>query len=85
MIALYKYAMGLPFYRQAILFAGLGTPIAMATQYELVAGAAEKLRPVHNELMAQDKHSCDRGQDPEFHQPAHCSERSSHGTPTATS
>lgn len=51
MIALNKYAMGLPFYRQAILFGGLGTPIAVATQYELVASAAEKLRPVHNELI----------------------------------
>lgn len=46
-----KYGMGLPFYRQAALYACLGTPIAVATQYELVADAAEQIRPVHEELV----------------------------------
>lgn len=46
-----KYGMGLPFYRQAALYACLGTPIAVATQYELVADAAEQIRPVHDERL----------------------------------
>lgn len=49
-IALSKYGMGLPFYRQAAMYGCLGTPIAVATQYELVAEAAEKMRPAHDEL-----------------------------------
>jgi YD repeat-containing protein len=50
-IALSKYGMGLPFYRQAALYGCLGTPIAVATQYELVAEAAERIRPAYNELV----------------------------------
>lgn len=51
LIALSKYGMGLPFYRQAALFACLGTPIAVATQYELVAEAAERIRPAYEQFV----------------------------------
>ncbi len=58
MIALSKYGMGLPFYRQALFLHLLGTPIAAATQYEVVAGGAKKIEPAYDhivELAAQGK------------------------------
>lgn len=51
MIALSKYGMGLPFYRQAAFLHVLGTPIAAATQYEVVAAGAKKIEPAYDHLV----------------------------------
>ena len=57
-IALSKYGMGLPFYRQAAFLGALGTVIAASTQYEVVAAAVRKIEPAYNhmvEVAAQGK------------------------------
>lgn len=50
-IALAKYGTGIPFYRHAAFLGTLGVPIAVSTQYELVASAAKLLGPVHKEMV----------------------------------
>jgi transposase len=50
-IALFKYGAGVPFYRQAGLLGCLGVPIAVATQYEVVAAAIPEIRPAYTELV----------------------------------
>jgi len=53
MIALLKYATGVPFKRLERLEGQLGIPLPAATQWELVAAAAKLLRPVLEELIRQ--------------------------------
>lgn len=53
MIALLKYACGLPFHRLEKLQRNLGIPLPAATQWELVAAAATGLRVVFHELIRQ--------------------------------
>jgi transposase len=53
MIALLKYGCGLPFNRIEKLQKHLGIPMPAATQWELVAAAADPLRPVLDELIRQ--------------------------------
>jgi transposase len=53
MIALLKYACGLPFHRIEKLQKNLGIPLPAATQWELVAAAAVLLRAVFHELIRQ--------------------------------
>jgi transposase len=53
MIALLKYACGLPFHRIEKLHKHLGIPLPAATQWELVAAAAAVLRVVLTELIRQ--------------------------------
>ncbi len=50
-IALTRYATGIPFFRHAAFLGCLGVPIAASTQYELVAKAAHLLEPVRQELI----------------------------------
>ena len=57
-IALNRYGVGLPFYRQAKMLEVMGTPISSSTQYMLVSEALGKLRPAYDyleELAAQGK------------------------------
>ncbi|MGH9608807.1 MAG: IS66 family transposase [Bryobacteraceae bacterium] len=53
MIALLKYGTGVPFKRLERLEGQLGMPLAAATQWELVAAAAQLLRAVWEELIRQ--------------------------------
>ena len=53
MVGLLKYGAGLPFNRIEKLQAGMGIPLPAATQWELVKDGAEKLAPVHEELIRQ--------------------------------
>lgn len=53
MIALLKYGTGVPFKRLEKLESQLAMPLPTATQWELVAAAAEGLRPVLEELIRQ--------------------------------
>ena len=53
MIGLLKYGSGVPFYRLAGLEASLGIPLPASTQWEIVAEAAELIRPVFEELICQ--------------------------------
>ena len=53
MIAQLKYGSGVPFYRIGNLEKRLGVPLPVATQWEIVAEAAELLRPVLEELIRQ--------------------------------
>ena len=53
MIALLKYGTGLPFNRMARLQGNLGIPLPAATQWEIVAEAAQEVAPVHEELVRQ--------------------------------
>lgn len=50
-IALGKYGMGLPYYRQAQLLEMMGVPLATSTQWDIVKGAATKLQPVFEYLL----------------------------------
>ncbi len=50
-IALNKYGLGLPFYRQARQLMVQGVPIAASTQYKVVAEALEKMMPVYEHLL----------------------------------
>ena len=49
-IAIHRYGVGLPFYRQAKYLTALGVPIAASTQYEVVAKALLKLQPMYDHL-----------------------------------
>ena len=53
MIALLKYGTGVPFQRLERLQEQLGMPLPAATQWELMAAAAELIRPVLEELIRQ--------------------------------
>lgn len=53
MIGLLKYGLGLPFNRLERLEAGLGIPLAAATQWEIVRDAAKSMRPAYDELVRQ--------------------------------
>jgi len=53
MIALLKYATGVPFKRLERLEGQLGIPLPATTQWELLAAAAKLLRPVLDELIRQ--------------------------------
>jgi hypothetical protein len=67
MVALLKYGTGLPFNRIETLQAGMGIPLAAATQWDLVRGGAKNAAPAHEELLNQaDKpreahHQCHDG------------------------
>jgi transposase len=50
-IAYGKYGLGTPFYRQALHFATMGTPISVAVQWAVVAEGAEKLEPAHDHMV----------------------------------
>ena len=53
MIALLKYGTGVPFKRLERLQEQLGMPLAATTQWDLVAAAAQLMRPVLEELIRQ--------------------------------
>jgi hypothetical protein len=53
MVGVLKYGTGLPFTRLETLQRSLGIPMPAATQWELVARAADLLEPVHEELIRQ--------------------------------
>jgi transposase len=53
MIALLKYGTGVPFQRLERLEDELGIPLPAATQWDLMAAAAKRLRPVLEELIRQ--------------------------------
>lgn len=53
MIAQLKYGSGIPFYRLEGLEDQLGIPLPAATQWEIVAEAAEAIKPAHEELIRQ--------------------------------
>ena len=53
MIALLKYGSGMPFHRLERLQANLGIPLPAGTQWEIVHEAAQKVEPVHQELVRQ--------------------------------
>jgi transposase len=50
-IAMNRYGVGLPFYRQAKQLDIMGTPISPSTQYMLVSGALPKIGPVYDHLL----------------------------------
>ncbi len=50
-LALYKYASGMPFYRQARLQALCGVPVAESVQYQRCAVVAGCVRPIYEELV----------------------------------
>jgi len=53
MIALLKYGTGVPFHRLERLQKQLGMPLAATTQWDLMASAAERIRPGLEELIRQ--------------------------------
>jgi len=53
MIAQLKYGSGMPFYRLEKLQGSLGIPLPAATQWEIVAEAAETIQPALDELIRQ--------------------------------
>jgi transposase len=53
MIALLKYGSGVPFNRLEELQKGLGVPIPASTQWDTVEKTADRIYPVHNELIRQ--------------------------------
>ncbi|HEY7617763.1 MAG TPA: transposase [Terriglobales bacterium] len=55
-IALLKYGTGFPFKRLERLENLLGIPLAAATQWEVVAATASRLKPVWEELIGQAAH-----------------------------
>ncbi len=52
-IALYKYAAGMPFYRQARVQAMCGVPLSESVQYERCAVVAQCVRPIYEELVRE--------------------------------
>ena len=56
MIAQLKYGSGVPFYRLERLEELLGIPLPAATQWEVVAEAAELIKPARDELIRQAAH-----------------------------
>src|SRR5262249_11435467 len=53
MIALLKYGTGMPFYRLKNLEQSLGIPLPASTQWEIVEGEAEVIKPARDELIRQ--------------------------------
>jgi hypothetical protein len=53
MIAQLKYGSGTPFYRLEHLERQLGIPLLAATQWKVVAEAAELIKPARDELIRQ--------------------------------
>jgi transposase len=53
MVALLKYGSGLPFYRIAKLEKSLGIPLPVATQWDVVNRAADRIAPTYAELIRQ--------------------------------
>lgn len=53
MVGMLKYGTGLPFNRIERLQSGMGIPLPAATQWDLVQAAAQKLAPVHEELVRE--------------------------------
>ena len=53
MVALLKYGAGMPFNRIEVMQARLEVPLPASTQWDLVADAAEELKPVFQELVHQ--------------------------------
>src|SRR5579863_3590062 len=53
MIALLKYGGGLPFNRIEQLQESLGIPVAASTQWDIVEKTADRIYPVHDELIRQ--------------------------------
>jgi transposase len=53
MLALLKYGSGVPLYRLGKLQASLGMPLPPSTQWEIIEGVADKIHPVHTELIRQ--------------------------------
>lgn len=54
MFAMFRYAMGLPMYRSSMMLGYLGVPVAVSTQYEQVAEAANSVfKPVLQEMIDQ--------------------------------
>jgi hypothetical protein len=53
MIGMLKYGAGTPFNRIEKLQEGMGIPLPASTQWELVRDGADKLEPVHEELVNQ--------------------------------
>ena len=53
MVALLKYGSGLPFNRLEKLQDSLGIPLAASTQWEMAEKTADKIYPVHDELIRQ--------------------------------
>jgi len=53
MIALLKYSTGVPFNRSERLQEHLGMPLPATTQWDLMAAAAKRIRPVLEELIRQ--------------------------------
>jgi len=53
MIAQLKYGSGVPFHRLERMEALMGIPLPAATQWEVVADAAEMIKPVRDELIGQ--------------------------------
>ena len=60
MIALLKYGSGMPFYRLEKLEYLLGIPLPASTQWEIVEEAAEVIKAVRDELIAQNRVHCRR-------------------------
>lgn len=50
-IALGKYSLGTPFYRQALQFTTMGTPISASVLYAAVASAVPLLQPAHDHMV----------------------------------
>ncbi len=53
MMGLLKYGSGIPFYRLEGLEENLGIPLPASTQWEIVAEAAQQIRPAFEELIRQ--------------------------------
>src|SRR5215831_9245667 len=53
MVAQLKYGSGVPFHRLERMEALMGIPLPAATQWEVVADAAEMIKPVRDELIGQ--------------------------------
>jgi transposase len=53
MVAVLKYGSGVPFDRLEGLQANLGIPLPCSTQWDMMAKAAEPLKPMHEELIRQ--------------------------------
>lgn len=53
MLALMRYGLGLPMYRQGALLTYLGVPMAASTQFEVVAKGATAFKPIGEELKRQ--------------------------------
>lgn len=53
MMALLKYGSGMPFFRLAALQRSLGIPLPESTQWDVVSGLAQELKPIWKSLLSQ--------------------------------